>query len=209
MTLKWRRVDRLQAVPYYINPDEDYCYYAREYVARGGWNASEANQLISNFKKTPDRRGTGEWHYKEQAIEQFAQELAQLLPADYNVTHIPSSKRTDHPDYDSRLEDTLTRLSALRSDITFHKPLYMTESMEPYHLSVGTTTRNPDDIYDKLGWNGLPNETNHIALIDDLLTSGAHFKACQRLVLEHHPALRVFGVFWAKSIWLGDVQNDL
>src|ERR1017187_7591541 len=54
---------------------DDQCYFLREYIAGGGWQAGETNQLILNLKKTPDRRGKPEWHYKVRAIRQAGSEL--------------------------------------------------------------------------------------------------------------------------------------
>ena len=201
MTRRWRLLDSLQQVPHHIDPEKERCYYAREYVSGGGWKASEANRLITNFKKDPEKRGTPEWYHKERAIEQFAQELTIVLGANHVVAPIPSSKRLDDPGYDSRLDDTLKRLATLRSDVTCVNPFSVIASTEPYHLAGGIKSRDPKEIYRNLEWTGLPENVPHLILIDDVLTSGAHFVACKRLVQEHHPVLPVLGVFWAKTIW--------
>jgi hypothetical protein len=201
MTLRWLLLDEtIQDPPVYIKPPDDRCYYAREYISKGGFKSSEANQLISNFKKSPDRRGKPEWHYKEQAIRQFAEELSDLLGKGCIVSHIPSSKAKDDPEYDSRLEDTLDQLGKIRSDLRIVEAITLPESMDAYHTG-GTHTRHPDEIYEKIRWKGLPTGANHVVLIDDLVTSGAHFKACKRLILERSPGIEVIGAFWAKTIW--------
>ena len=206
MTLRWLQVDEaLEHPPYYIDPAEDLCYFAREYVSGGGWQASPTNQLISNFKKSPDKRGTREWAYKEEAVSQFARELSEVLPQRCCAGFIPCSKRKDDPHYDDRLDLTLAQLKVLRADLTTVEPLGMRESMEAYHVSG--QRRHPNQIYEKLEWKGLPEDLDHVILIDDVLTSGAHFKACKRLIKEHHPNLEVVGVFWARAIPKHDPES--
>lgn len=75
---------------------------------------------------------------------------------------------------------------------------YVSESHQPVH-SGGD--RNPEEFYSFLKWKGLRTSPAHIVLVDDVITSGAHFKACQRLIHEHHPDIEIAGVFWAKVIW--------
>lgn len=202
MALQWRLLDQtIQDPPVFIDIQQERCYYAREYISKGGWNASEANQLISNYKKHPRKRGTREWRYKEQAIQQFANELSSVVGKNCVLSFIPSSKAKNDPEYDSRLEDTLAVLKQQRSDLQVCEVLRMRETMEPYH--GGRVSRNPDDIYRKLEWVGIPSNATHVILIDDLLTSGAHFKACKRKIQEN-ARVEVIGVFWAKAVWLED-----
>lgn len=54
---------------YYLDGD-DYCNFIGEYTARKGYSYSDTNQLIANFKKPPKLRGTPQWTYKQQAINQ-------------------------------------------------------------------------------------------------------------------------------------------
>lgn len=48
-----------------------------------------------------------------------------------------------------------------------------------------------------------------IALLDDVLTSGAHFTAARRRILEACPAASVIGLFWSKSVSPLDEPEDL
>ena len=45
---------------FYLEPG-DRCFYMGEYVAKRGYTGSPTNNLISNFKKSPDVRGKPEW----------------------------------------------------------------------------------------------------------------------------------------------------
>jgi hypothetical protein len=199
MPCQWKRLDRrtVQDFPVYLD-DDDECYYAREYVSHGGYDCSEANRIISNFKKHPSKRNTSQWYWRDEAVRQFARELQHLLAERATVGVIPSSKRPGHPDYDGRFPDLLTALRAIMPQIKIVEPIRCRESHTPAHHGGD---RHPDLIYPKLEWIGCSSRPEHIVLIDDLLTTGGHFKACKRIIQENYPRLKVIGVFWAKTIW--------
>jgi hypothetical protein len=192
----WRKIEHPEVVPVRLRPGDE-CYYAREYVSHGNWDASEANQLIRNFKKTNDRRGRPEWRYKTQAIHQFATELAQIV--NYGILcAIPSSKRRDDPLYDSRLDDVLSKLRKMNPEVTVERPFEVMESHEAAHAGGA---RSEESFYGMMEWKGFQQAPEDVVLIDDVITTGAHFKACQRMIREYHPAAKVYGIFWAKVIW--------
>jgi hypothetical protein len=202
--IMWKKMDLSEGLPCHILLSDN-CFYARDYVSHGGYGASEANDLISNFKIPVSYRGQGRWHYKEKAIRRFAQELSTLIgPADADgknfVAAIPSSKRTDSPEYDPRLELTLQQLSRLRQDVQVVEPIIRTTSVEPAHQR--DSRPKISEICASLQWNGLPEGVNSIIFIDDVITTGASFKACQRIATENVPGIEVCGVFWAKTVWL-------
>jgi predicted amidophosphoribosyltransferase len=51
-------------------------------------------------------------------------------------------------------------------------------------------------------------EPTHIWVIDDVLTTGAHFKAAQRVLLGRFPQAHVFGVFVARRVPPPDEEVD-
>jgi hypothetical protein len=199
----WRKLDVSQDLPIYIR-HEDEAYYAREYIAKGGFKASEANRLILNLKKTVDRRGQKDWYYKEQSIKQFARELASLLGENTVVATIPTSKCKTDPQYDSRLEDVLIAAKRLRPSLCVEQPIEITETLTAAHAGG---SRRPDEFYSHLQWKGFSQTRDHVVLIDDVLTTGSHFQACKRLLLERVPGIRVIGVFWAKTVWPSDIEE--
>jgi hypothetical protein len=200
MSRLWKKIERVgtENFPVFLE-DDDLCYYARDYIAEGGYAASEANNLISNFKKPVSKKGRPEWRYKLDAISQFAREVAPPLRSDMLVTCIPSSKSKSDPDYDSRLEDVLAEVIRLRPGIIVDYPISIDTSVLPAHCGG---SRNPSVIYSYLKWNGLREKRHRLALIDDVITSGAHFKACQRLIRENEPGIQILGFFWTRTAWI-------
>jgi len=192
----WRKIEKPEAIPVRLS-EGDECYYARRYVSGGKFGASEANQLIRDFKKPPDRRSKVEWRYKVHAIEQFAAELGQFIERG-SLCAIPGSKRRDDRAYDSRLDDVLDILSSRNRQIIVERPFEVTVSHRATHDGG---ERSAESFYEMLNWTGFKTNPEDIVFIDDVITTGAHFKACQRLIQEHCPGLKVYGVFWAKIIW--------
>jgi len=196
----WKKLDIVEKSPLFITADDE-CYYARDYIARGSFKDSEANQLISNLKKHPKFQGTQSWRYKEQAVDRFARELAAAIGKSVSVAAIPPSKLPTHPEYDSRLSDCLTLLGQLRSDLVIERPFFCRESTVPAHHGG---SRRIEEITANLEWVSLSTGCRTLVLIDDVLTTGAHFKACKRMVAKEAPSVRVAGVFWARTVWPED-----
>lgn len=197
----WKRLEVVEDPPWYIEVDNDRCFYARDYVSEGGYAASRANQLIINFKIPPAKRNAARWRYKSSAIKQFALELSHILPENAVISGIPTSRIPDSSDYDSRLEDTLQLVQERCSTIRLEQPLEMSESILSAHEGGA---RDPDIIRQFLIWNGFSEPTDHLILIDDVITTGGHFKACKAVILEHHPNVEVIGVFWSRTVWPAD-----
>lgn len=196
MAPRWIEIDHVTIQLYHL-ADVDKCYFAREYVSGGGYSASEANQLILNFKKPRDRSHLPEYKYKAQAIAQFAAELADFLPRGATVAAMPTSKCRDDLDYDDRLIQTLTAVAARRADITCADLLTVKRSLNPAH-SGGP--RGPGTLLQNLLWIGPTDPLPMIMLVDDVIGSGGHFRACKQAVLEHWPQCQVMGAFWARAV---------
>lgn len=197
----WKKIEKigLQSFPCRLE-DTDICYYAREYIPGGGYAASEANDLVQNFKKPMDRQGRSEWRYKDIAIRRFAADLSQLDFTGCVVTSVPSSKCKTDPMYDDRMEKTFSYLKEHHPTVVIEHPFELRATVTAAHLGG---TRDADSFYRQLNWVGFSNRTtlvSNVVVVDDVITSGGHFKACKRSILEHHPNASVFGVFWARSV---------
>ena len=199
MTESWKPIELAGKYPFCLSGG-DVCYYARDYISHGSFSASVGNNLISNFKKeVSKRKNLDEWRHKLSAIDQFALELHDFIPEGTAIAHIPSSKAKNHPEYDSRLEDTLAKLKSYMPTLVIVTPFEVIQTLPSSHKGG---ERDPEVIYSNLRWLGLPAGTNQIVLIDDVITSGAHFNACKRILTKNIPGIEVVGVFWAKTVWV-------
>ena len=151
------------------------------------------------------RRGLFEWQYKEQAIDTLATMLASSLEL-YRIwaqtatwVPIPPSHAKDHPEYDDRLLQVLRKLaSELALDI--RELIWQKESTQPAHLSA-LRRPSPDEIaanysIDERLTAPIPQK---IALFDDVITTGAHFKAAQKVLQQRFPEMTIVGIFIARS----------
>ena len=187
----------------FLQNDASYCTYARIRLP-GGYSESTANHLICNLKIPVGVRvsNPSRWLHKVRATRQFASELKDLLigAADLNVPicFLPTSKKSDDPDYDPRWDMVAEALRNSEPRFRIETPFEVITSTEAYHSSG--QTRNPSTIKQNLQWTGFDNnDFEEIVLIDDVLTTGAHFVAARALIQENleHP-VNVSGVFWAK-----------
>lgn len=202
-TPMWKKMDAVEAPPWHLLPEDlQVCYFARDYVSHGGFKASEANGLITNLKKPISTRGTNQWYYKEQAITKFATELADWLGSgddEFHIAQIPSSKRRDDPEYDPRLDMVLQRFCVRCPKAKFANPIDRKVTKQAAHVS--DSRPSIEQIQESLEWKGLQTPPDAILLIDDVITTGASFRACKRLFAENAPGVQVFGIFWARTVW--------
>jgi len=182
----------------------DQCYFLREYTAGRGYAGSETNQLILNLKKPPDRRGTPEWRYKERAIQQIAREFRESvnLAALRRITLVPMppSKAKGDPLYDDRMLRVL-RAVDVEGQLDIRELLLAVESMTAAHA----TERRP--TVDQLMANFVVDDAlavplpRTIALVDDVLTTGAHFVAAKEVLTVRFPSVPVRGVYVARRVF--------
>lgn len=182
----------------------DQCYFLREYTAGRGYAGSETNHLILNLKKPPDRRGKPEWFYKERAIEQVADEFRASvnLSALRRVTLVPMppSKAKSDPLYDDRMLQVL-RAVDVEGQLDIRELLRNRESMDAAH----TVTPRPSiaDLIANLEVDDALAQPapRSIALVDDVITTGAHFVAAKTVLESRFPAVPIRGLFVARRVF--------
>jgi predicted amidophosphoribosyltransferase len=206
---KLSKVDRLilESGDHYYLDDRDNCYFISEYTARRGFHFSETNNLIYNLKKSPIHRGAAQWSYKRKAIQQAGASLRAVLDKGSNanwlraatLVPVPSSKIKSDEMHDNRLTEVLSVLgSGLTLDIR-----ELVQQVENRPAAHDCEQRpKPDELrMNYLVDEGLSDpEPSHLGIFDDVLTSGAHFKAMKAILSERFPAASIIGIFLARRV---------
>lgn len=194
-----QKIDELTRRDHHYLEDGDQCYFFGEYTARESHAYSATNQLIHNLKKTVDKRGTAQWRYKGIAIAEAAQMLRSAVKPEARVTFvpIPPSKAKDDPLYDDRMVQIL-RATCDGRPAEYRELLLQRQSVAATHLSDVRPT--PDVVaanyrIDEALADPAP-ET--IFLIDDVLTTGCHYKAAKHVLGERFPRAKIVGLFIAR-----------
>lgn len=188
--------------------EEDECYYLREYTAHGGYGFSATNDLIHNLKKPVARRGLPEYRYKGQAINQAGRELAISINPEFlqtvTLVPIPPSKIKSDPEYDDRILHVINvMVGGMSADV--RELIVQTHTLTAYHAGSVRNAVVLAQYYEIDEALSDPEPTN-IAVFDDILTSGAHFRAAKRILLRRFPDAKIFGFFVARvAPWSADV----
>jgi hypothetical protein len=195
---KWKRVDEitLSSLPHLKSGD--ICGFAYDYL-KGGFQRGPVNENIINFKKAPDAQGQ---HFRNQAISKFSLDASGLFNCesgkDYFVTAIPSSKAKNDPGYDNRFEDFFKELKKLCPCIEIVWPVSAKATVPSAHQTTGG--RNPQTIMQNYQFDGFGTITpERLMVFDDVLTTGAHFRAFKDFLINNGYAGQVVGIFWAKT----------
>lgn len=191
----------------------DRCLFFLEYTAQGGYEASDGNDFISNLKKPVGKRGTPEYKHKLGAIKIAGENLAQEVKsaADKMVlVPIPPSKHRSNPEYDDRMIQVL-RIYERHSEQLGYAPLVL--ELVEQKTDMRKAHESPDNrpsINELMGNYRIrreecdilrKSERKHIYVVDDMLTTGAHFKAMQKVILNAGiPGIKVMGIFFTRRI---------
>lgn len=195
------QIDSLALPDHFYLDGEDTCYYAGEYTAGEGHAYSETNQLIHNFKKTMDKRGTSQWAHKERAIQHAANIFRAAIRQDAQITFvpIPPSKAKNDPMYDDRMLRMLQAVCVGRP-AEIRELVIQVQSLVPAHLS--TTRPTPGELIANYQLDESLTEPppTTILVIDDVLTTGCHFKAVKHVLLQRFPDANIVGFFIARRV---------
>lgn len=196
---KWRLIDELNK-PFYLDSN-DKCVYAREHFS-GGYELSESNQMLFNFKKPVSKKANYEWKFKIHSIVRFAAELNILnFPENAIIIPAPTSKRHDSPDYDDRINQAIEHLIEYRPDLIVQNIIDLSQDLPSAHSENGI--RNPNELENFIIVSDFINipTPKQVFLIDDMITTGGHFKAIKKCFNRKYPDTEIIGVFWAKHIF--------
>ena len=203
LTLRFTKIDELIRSDHPYLAPEDNCFFLGEYTARAGFSFSETNQLIANFKKSLTKNGLPEWRYKGEATRQIANKLRAAIPVDFLTTvtlvPIPPSKAKDDPLHDDRVLSVL-KILGHGLDVDIRELILQHESTNPVHESEdrpSPTTLLQNYHLDVTIADPPPKA---VALFDDLITAGAHFKAAQCVIAAQYPDVPIFGIFVARRV---------
>jgi len=194
-------VDDLTRPDHSYLTEDDHCYFIGEYTARQGFAYSATNSLILNFKKTLDRRGRPEWRYKERALQTAAAAFRRALNPEaldrLTFVPVPPSKAKGDPLYDDRL----TRmLRAIRPEppLDVRELIVQTESTDAVHdREVRPRPEEIEALY-SIDQTLTEPAPRLVAVVDDLLTTGAHFRAAKSILSARFPEVAAVGMFIAR-----------
>lgn len=181
---------------YYLTP-EDECLFLYEYTAGLGWRGGATNQLIHNLQK---KKGDNGYRYKSIAINDCAKALSATMHQDWTANTVsvpvPPSKIKTDPMYDDRIAQVCR---AIRNPSEL-KVCELIEQIESTESFKGGHRLKPAELRANYRFNeelldGLPKE---IGIVDDVLTTGSHFRALKDMIIERRPGTRVVGFFIAR-----------
>jgi predicted amidophosphoribosyltransferase len=184
---------------------DDECYFLREYTRGGGYQASDTNQLITNLKKSTERRGQRDYRYKQQAIEIAGRELGAALKEDWlkaaTLVPIPPSASREDPLYDDRMTKVI-RTMTLGLQVDVRELIVQRESTAPAHLS-GDYRPRVAEIFEnyEIDQSHTDPPPNIVGLFDDILTAGSHFRAAKLLLQQRFGDIPVVGIFIARRVF--------
>jgi hypothetical protein len=197
------KIDEL-ALPdhFYLTPADD-CYFLGEYSARKGYAFSATNQLVLNFKKSMDKQNTQQWRYKEQAIGEAAAAFRAALTEDWlniaTLIPVPPSKAKDNAFYDDRI---VRMLRSIRSEPSLDVRELINQRTSTAAAHDQEQRPTPDEIQanyaiEEVLRNPAPQV---IGLFDDVLTTGAHYRAASSALKQAFPEVRIIGFFIARRV---------
>ncbi len=197
------KIDELTRPDHYYLAATDECYFIGEYSARKGFAVSATNNLILNLKKGMDRRGRPEWSHKARAIEAAATALRASLSDNARTmltfVPVPPSKAKGDPLYDDRLVQVLR---AIWPDcaVDIRELILQQQSTDAVHDRAERPSPAELEARYALDPALLAPNPQIIAVVDDVVTTGAHFVAVRNMLRQHFPDTKIVGLFIARRV---------
>ena len=200
--LRLTKIDEsLRELHFHLSED-DSCYFLYEYTAGQGFRYSATNQLIANIKKSPLTCGTRQWAYKTRDIGRCSDDLTLALPEDVierlTFVPIPPSKARDHAEYDDRMRRIC---EGIDDEVDVRDLVYQTQSTRASHENDDRVT--VDELMEVYAIDEAlcdPPPTA-IAIVDDVITAGTHFRAMSDTLRARFPNAQIIGLFIARRVF--------
>lgn len=205
---KLQRIDDLLRQQHSYLESSDLCFFLGESASGLKFEPKTMHQLIFNFKKPIEKKGQQDWHYKEKAIKEITDLILNLRNwekwSQYTWIPMPSSKIPSDSGYDDRLLQVLSRLKNQYPALDVRNILFSKRNRESAHSSGHKKELRTIEFHQKNLEVITSNEVKTdppkvIVIFDDLITSGAQFKATQSLLRNSYPQAVIVGFFIARN----------
>ena len=214
---EWQRIDELWMAGRGNLTEDDLCFF---YFVRDdrGFSASHDNDVMCNFKHDPVRYppGTRANDYKMRAIEECAGHIASFLNTnrdafqglDVVLVPMPTSQPRGSELFDGRIDIACKKARCLAPWVKVCKALDVSSSLEKSHLGG---TRDVDLLSKSISCLPIPSSVvpTLAILVDDVLTTGAHYAACKRVMRAVNPEVDTMGLFLSIHVRENDYGYEI
>lgn len=201
---KLQKIDELCLNQYPRLKKADECYFFGEYHSKQGYQHSDFNQIMFNFKKPMEKRNDHDWQYKEIAIHQMTDMIYQCpqWPTlnKYLWIPIPPSKTEGHPDHDNRMIRILENLKNKDCKFNYSNCISQKTDRDPVHLSEKKRPTSEEHFDNFIFNQKIIIQASDIIIFDDLITTGSSFAAMKQILLNKFPETSIIGLFLGRSV---------
>lgn len=117
------------------------------------------------------------------------------------IVPIPPSKSLDHPEYDDRIWTVLEGLKIKVADkfkLDIRKLVYQSKSYIASHTTLNRISYEELLSLYRIKEEFCSPEPSFILLVDDVLTSGCHYKAMKSILKSRFPNTKLAAIFLAR-----------
>jgi hypothetical protein len=203
-------LDGQMRADHYFLGEADCCVCLADYLPGRRTAANRINQLIANLKCPPSIAAADPRRrlYKRQAIGEVARALRAAVSRSWveraTWIPIPTSRPPPDADYDDRLQRVLRQAFGDYA-LDLRALLYQSEPTAADHAS--TRRSSFATLHGLIHLDrqllALAPPRDRIVLFDDVLTTGKHYKCCERRLREALPQIPISGLFVARRILAG------
>jgi hypothetical protein len=214
LPLRLSKIDALLLPDHGCLSEDDECHFIMEWTKGGGYSASPTNQFIANLKIPASEHGRYRYQYKLQAINRAAQILAETLNPAWlqavTLVPVPPSACKEDEAHDDRMLQVLRALGNRVPGLDIRELVIQRESTTPTHLrgDQRLTVEELLELY-AIDERLTDPQPGTIAVMDDILTAGAHFKAMKQILQGRFTLSPVVGIFLARRIFPPDERPEL
>lgn len=106
---------------------------------------------------------------------------------------MPTSSPVDDEFYDDRLVRLCEKAAEINRSVRVADVLHSKKRLSPSHQGG---PRDVETITDNLSFKGFGNEIPDVViLVDDVLTTGAHYVSCRNVIRRNYPGVLLIGAF--------------
>ena len=205
MTARFIKIDEQNRGDHVNLNADDECYFLYEYTSHKDYSYSATNSLISNLKKKPSLRNTKQYRFKTRAIQECSAAFAGAINKKWleggTLIPVPPSKARSDPEYDDRVVKICQGIpSPTPRPLDIRELVVQRVSLPAAHEGQRPTVEELLAVYDIDGTKVQPNPT-HMAVVDDVLTVGTHFRAIKTVLNGRFSGVPVVGLFIARRVF--------